>query len=263
MKMQPPDGFSIKDFYGTIYTFQSWEIFPGHKTAGPKDVLLTCDAMGLPQDLTGKRVLDIGPWNGFFGFECLRRGATELVSLGPDDPKVTGYNKTVDVLGVSASVSYIRDSVYNLSFASKFDVVLLLGVVYHLRHPLLAMDLCHDVCGDMFFVDSPVIDNVYPRRDIDRSLDIASTLSVIQGEPLLYFTKGDETGDPFNWFFPNTTAMIDMCQSSGFEPFKVTRHGGETRTDWVSVGCRKSRRTFEPGLEGHNPTMNRSESNNR
>lgn len=263
MKTRPPDGFSIKEFYKDIYTFQSWEVFPGHKTAGPKDVVAMCDAMGLPKDLTGKRVLDIGPWNGFFGFECLRRGAAELVSFGPDDPEVTGYNKTVELLGITDNVTYIRDSVYKLKSTKKFDVVLFLGVVYHLRHPLLAMDLCHDVCGDLFFIDTPVIDNTYPRRDIKNSSDIAKRLSAIKDQPLLYFTKGEETGDLFNWFFPNTTALTDMCLSSGFEPFKATKHGGESQTHWVSVGCKKAKRPFKDNLEGHNPTANKNESNNR
>lgn len=258
-----PNGFSIKDFYKDIYTFQSWEVFPGHKTKGPKDVALMCDAMGLPKDLTGKRVLDIGPWNGFFGFECLRRGAENLTSFGPDDPDITGYNKTVEVLGITDNVTYIRDSVYNLKSSKKFDVVLFLGVVYHLRHPLLAMDLCHNVCGDLFFLDSPVIDNIYQRHDIDNAKAIAKKLSEIKDHALLYFTKGVETGDPFNWFFPNTTALLDMAESCGFAPFKVTKHGGEDTTVWVSVGCKKTKRPFEEGTEGHNPTASKYESNNK
>lgn len=258
----PPNGFSIKDFYRDIYTFQAWEVFPGHKTKGPKDVAVMCDAMGLPKDLAGKRVLDIGPWNGFFGFECLRRGAKDLTSFGPDDPNITGYNKTAELLGIKDKTTYVRDSVYNLKSPTKFDVVLFLGIVYHLRHPLLAMDLCHDVCGDLFFIDSFVVDNLYPRVDIGDTKRIDAQLSALKDQPLLYFTKGKETGDAFNWFFPNTTALLDLSQCCGFEPFKVFKHGGEESTGWVSVGCKKVARPFQEGLEGHNPIANNYEPNN-
>jgi hypothetical protein len=99
MLLTPPEGFDLDVFFHDTNIFQSWEIFPGLRTTGSKDVAGTMDGLRIPRDLTGMRVLDIGPWNGFFSFECARRGATEVVSLGLADPdKITGYNKTKNLL---------------------------------------------------------------------------------------------------------------------------------------------------------------------
>ena len=141
MRTDPPEGFNLPEFLEGIYTFQKWEIFPGQVTQGPKDVSEHLRRLNVPTTLAGLRVLDIAPWNGFFGFECVRRGAAEVVSLGPDDPDLTGYNKVRDLLQID-NCKYIRASVYDLSpdVHGTFDIVFFLGLIYHLRHPLLALD---------------------------------------------------------------------------------------------------------------------------
>src|SRR5215470_1878850 len=114
MRDMAPSEFDMIRFFEGIYVFQQWEIFPDFITNGVKSVAQTMDALQVPQDLAGKRVLDVAPWNGFFSFECVRRGAAEVISLGPDDPARTGYDKTRDVLEIN-NCKYYRQSVYDLS----------------------------------------------------------------------------------------------------------------------------------------------------
>ena len=175
----------------------------------------------------------------------------ELVSLGPDDPDVTGYNKTRELLQID-NCSYVRASVYDLSpdAHGHFDFVLFLGVIYHLRHPLWALDRIFEVASHRLFVDSPVIDDrVFDNtvKDAERKKILAAG-KVVNQLPLLYFTKGRETGDPYNWFLPNKLALADLVESSGFTVDSFRDDGGS----WASVSATKAERAFIPGLEGWN-----------
>jgi tRNA (mo5U34)-methyltransferase len=247
MRTQVPENFNVADFCKTFYAFQQWEIFPGHEVPGKKSVAAHMRRLQVPDRLDGCRVLDIAPWNGFFGFECLRRGAAELVSLGPDDPDVTGYNKTRDLLQID-NCRYIRAGVYDLSpeLHGQFDVVLFLGLIYHLRHPLLALDRIFDVASNRLFADSPAID----KRVFDSTISelernrILEAGKIVNQLPLIYFTKGTETGDFFNWFIPNRRALSDLIESSGFIVNTVQDDGG----NWISVSATKGQRSFTPGL---------------
>jgi len=251
MRTQPPENFDFDAYCSQFFSFQQWELFPGKIVRGAKDVMSHMHRLQIPERLDGKRVLDIAPWNGFFGFECVRRGAAEVVSLGPDDPDVTGYNKTRELLQID-QCSYVRASVYDLSAAvhGHFDVVLFLGLIYHLRHPLLALDRIFDVASDRLFVDSPVIDdrvfdNTVSEPDLKK---ILAAGKVVHQLPMMYFTKGNETGDPYNWFLPNKRAFLDLVESSGFKVDSFQDDGGS----WASLSATKAARAFAPGLEGWN-----------
>jgi tRNA (mo5U34)-methyltransferase len=252
MKLSAPDGFDISNFFGSIYTFQSWELFPGYRTNGPKDVVRTLQNLCFPDRLEGQRILDLGPWNGFFSFECARRGATEVLSFGPDDPDATGYNRVRDLLEVE-NCRYQRGSVYDLSPSDHgmFDIVLFLGLLYHLRHPLLALDCIHDVARGNLYVDSPIIDSTVFDRTIDsktrrRIIRFGKTFHEL---PLSYFTKGEETGDPFNWFIPNRRGFRAFVESAGF----VVNHFGDDGGGWAWLSAIKGQRLFTPKVEGFNP----------
>lgn len=252
MRMTPPAGFNAAEFSGVFTCFQEWEIFPGHVIAGVKQVKKCLDRLQFPADLSGLRILDIGPWNGFFGFECLRRGAAELVSLGPDDPQVTGYNKTRDLLEVG-NCQYIRSSVYDLSpdIHGTFDIVLFFGVLYHLRHPLLALDRIYSVARNRLFVDCAVIDS----EIFDRTISEKQRRKILKESkftnqlPMLYFSKGKETGDPYNWFIPNKRALIDLVEASGFALDACVMDNG---LNWAFLAGTKSDHILTIGREGWN-----------
>jgi len=251
MGIAAPRNFQIGEFFKGIYTFQEWELFPGHSTTGPKNVLKHLNKLKFPARLDGLRVLDIAPWNGFFSFECARRGAAKVVSLGPDDPQATGYEKTRALLGLD-SCKYVRASVYELSpdVHGTFDIVLFLGLIYHLRHPLLALDRIWDVTKDRLFADSPIIDYIVFDKTVSDSQKkaILAAGEVTNQLPMVYFTKGAETGDPYNFFIPNKKAFRDWVGSSGFE----IDHYEDDAGGWAWIAATKTKRSFTPNVEGWN-----------
>ncbi|HVH73454.1 MAG TPA: DUF1698 domain-containing protein [Stellaceae bacterium] len=251
MRTVAPPGFNLSEFFQGVYTFQRWEIFPGHVTNGLKNVVQTMERLEVPAHLEGRRVSDIAPWNGFFSFECARRGASEVVSLGPDDPGITGYYKVRELLGVD-NCEYIRASLYDLDPAAHgaFDTVLFLGVIYHLRHLLLALDKIYDVAVGDLYVDGPMLDGPHFAQAIS-GREFKTLGPSVRDLPLAYFTKGAETGDPYNWFLLNRLGFRDFVESSGFNVVRTS----DDRDVWAWLVATKGERSFVPGVEGMNPNV--------
>ena len=111
------------------------EIAPGIVTPGIDSSAYNLQRMNLPEDLTGKRILDIGAFDGFYTFECERRGAAEVIAI--DGNAATGFGVVRELLGSRAP--FYQMNVYDLTPATfgQFDLVLCLGVLYHLRYLLL------------------------------------------------------------------------------------------------------------------------------
>jgi tRNA (mo5U34)-methyltransferase len=173
----------------------------------------------LPANLEGLTVLDIGAWDGFFSFEAERRGASRVVAYDLFPPDTHGFTTARELL--NSRVEYVRGSVYDLSPAlcGTFDLVLFLGVFYHLRYPLLALDRIWSVTRDTLLLESNCMDEhlvlsegkAVPLRKIDKRL---------QQIPLYRFYRKDELvpGDFSNWFSPNAKAIEEGLWSAGFEP---------------------------------------------
>src|SRR5512134_240849 len=110
---------------------------PGHFLGDYPSVLWRHIAPGLPLNLAGKTVLDIGCNAGFYSIELKRRGAARVVGLDTSDRYLAQARFAAEVCGVD--IEFRRLSVYDIAkLAERFDIVLLMGVLYHLRHPLLA-----------------------------------------------------------------------------------------------------------------------------
>src|SRR3954463_4629480 len=108
----------------------------------------------IPEDLTGKTVLDIGCNAGFYSIEMKRRGADRVLGVDFDDRYLEQARFAAEVKG--ADIEFRKLSVYDAAqLGERFDVVLFMGVLYHLRPPLLALDLIHDhVAGDLMVFQS-------------------------------------------------------------------------------------------------------------
>jgi len=204
---------------------QRWEIFEGVFTPGRNPGSALLDGVGLPQDLRGCRVLDVGAFNCCFSFECERRGAAEVVAMDLQDARVLGFVALGELLG--SRVRFKRGSVYNLDRAGlgEFDVVLFLGVLYHLRYPMLALDQLRKVTGGTLFLETLVIDD----RFIEGAKDFQSLSGyhpALTSVPLWQFYKGAElAGDPSNWYGPNICAVMQGLESAGFSPRLHSRWG--------------------------------------
>ena len=108
----------------------------------------------IPEDLSGKTVLDIGCNAGFYAFEMKRRGAARVVGIDTDPRYLAQAQLAAEVLGHDIELRQL--DVYSVGrLGERFDLVIFMGVLYHLRHPLLALDLLHDhVTRDMLLFQS-------------------------------------------------------------------------------------------------------------
>ena len=111
---KPPISFNKDKFFSDTHWHQRWEVFKGVFSPGTNPVLLLCDWLNIPLDLRGKRILDIGAWNGCFSFECERRGASEVIAFSPENPNDVGFYRIKDAID-SKIVRYKQGSVYDLN----------------------------------------------------------------------------------------------------------------------------------------------------
>lgn len=200
------------------------EVAPGIFTPGNDYTQTKKVWMRLPDDMSGKRVLDIGAYEGFFSFECERRGA-DVTAMDVKGPTDSGFSVAHKLLG--SKVKHIRKTVYNLdpNEMEQFDIVLFLGVLYHLRHPLLALDRIHSVCKDLLILESQVCDEMF-LDEIGQSVSLNSFSPTLTKVPLAQFYPYDElNNDSSNWWSPNVVALEKMIETSGFEPELVYNNG--------------------------------------
>jgi tRNA (mo5U34)-methyltransferase len=187
---------------------QRFELAPGVYAPGSNDVEWLLHTAGLPADLTGASVLDIGTTNGGSAFVAERRGAARVVATDIVDERHFGFEAIRDALG--SSVEFRRLSVYELAqrLGETFDYVVFSGVLYHLRHPLLALDNVRGVCRGTAYVETAVCD-----------AELAGAVAA----PVARFYRRDELGgDSSNWFAPSVSALTDWCASSGLTPERVS-----------------------------------------
>ena len=171
----------------------------------------------IPADLHGKTVLDIGCNAGFYSIEMKRRGADRVVAIDFDERYLAQAHFAAEALGFD--IEFRKLSVYDVhELGEQFDVVLFLGVFYHLRHPLLALDLIHEhVVRDLFIFQSLQrgADTIKPLED-DYEFWEADVFEE-PGFPKMYFIEKRFAGDPTNWWIPNRAAAEAMLRSAGFE----------------------------------------------
>jgi tRNA (mo5U34)-methyltransferase len=213
-----------------IKSFPFWY----HKIALPGGIVtpgfapLSPPSYRVPESLAGKRVLDIGAWDGYWSFEALRRGAREVVAIDDFSDLLGSINKdqrrgweTFDLC--REALGYGEDrckridmSVYDLSEEKlgRFDVVFFFGTLYHLRHPLLALDKISGVCDDEIYVESAILDDYSPYRG-----------GLGKGYPkemVMEFYPGKEyANNESNWWVPSLLCLGHMVHSAGFSTTQV------------------------------------------
>ncbi len=162
------------------------------------------DRFALPTQLTGKRALDIGCWDGFYSFEAEKRGA---VVVAIDCWRPENFFKAREAL--KSRVEFHELSVYEVTRErlGSFDLVFFLGVLYHLRHPLLALERVCEVTREAAIIETHVIDQVFPTD-----------------HPVMEFYEFDELGGQYdNWWGPNLECLTRMTRSAGFARVEVLR----------------------------------------
>lgn len=204
---------------------------------------LCAERYSIPQDLTGKRVLDIGAWDGYWTWEAIKRGAAEVVAIddfsdtlgAPIDRKhkwqtfdlcreAFGFTERV---GDSDSwrndagqqVARIEMSVYDLPVnpvnrvneVGPFDVIFFFGTIYHLKHPLLALEKIASVCDGALYVESACLDSYSVYRG-------GLGHGYAQNDVVMEFYPGDQYGgNAGNWWVPTLQCLGAMMSSVGFQ----------------------------------------------
>ena len=189
--------------------YHSIDLGNGLVTRGIDDTPLRLARVQLPASLAGRTVLDIGAWDGFFSFESERRGAARVVAAdyyswhGGGWGAKAGFELAREALG--SRVEDVDVDVMDISpeRLGTFDVVLFLGVLYHLRHPLLALEKIAAVTNGLLILETVV--------------DLVGL-----GRPAMAFYPGRElNADPTNWWGPNHAAVVAMLQTVGFDDVQV------------------------------------------
>jgi tRNA (mo5U34)-methyltransferase len=175
-------------------------------------------AGALPERLDGKSVLDVGCNAGFFSLEMKRRGAARVVGVDSDERYLAQARLASEVSGLEVELRNL--SVYDVAaLGERFDLVLFMGVLYHLRHPLLALDLLHAHAVKETLVFQSMLrgsngafrveeDYPFEERDV---FDHPSW-------PKLHFVEHEYAHDWTNWWIPNRACAEAMLRSAGFEP---------------------------------------------
>jgi tRNA (mo5U34)-methyltransferase len=212
-------------------------VSPGRKFGGGLEPMVEdLERIRLPEDLSGRTVLDVGAYDGFYSFAAERRNAARVVALDhfvwlndlansridfatqyvaagklPDGVPLPGkraFDTAHEILG-SRVESVVGDFMhYPLDELGTFDVVLYLGIIYHMEDPLRAMRRLLQVTGDLAIIESETM-----------------SLAGFEDRPLAEFFPGDElNGDPTNWWVPNAPALIGLARAAGFAEVEVVDH---------------------------------------
>ena len=173
-------------------------------------------AHAIPEDLSGRTVLDIGCNGGFYAIEMKRRGADRVVAVDFDDTYLNQARFAAEVMG--ADIEFRKLSVYDIALLREtFDVVLFMGVLYHLRHPLLALDLIWEHAAKDLLVFQSMLrgpDDVYPVQD---DYPFSETEHFERpGYPRMVFVENKYSHDETNWWIPNRAGAEAMLRSAGF-----------------------------------------------
>jgi tRNA (mo5U34)-methyltransferase len=185
---------------------QRFELAPGVVTPGTSNVGLLLDLAGVPTALSGLSVLDLGTSNGGTAFEVERRGAARVVAVDIYPPDWFGFTRIKQAL--NSQVEFLQASVYELPdrLHEQFDLVLFFGVLYHLRHPLLALDRVRELVRTDIAIETAICDYEDPAL---------SRLSCAR-----FYRRAELGNDGSNWFAPSMAGLLDWVASCGFDVTK-------------------------------------------
>lgn len=174
-------------------------------------------ADAIPADLRGRTVLDVGCNAGFYSIEMKRRGADRVVGIDWDERYLNQATFAAEVTG--ADVEFRRLSIYDVAtLGERFDVVLFMGVLYHLRHPLLALDLLHEHATRDLLVFQSMLRGSDVVTPVAKDYPFTATdIFDTPGYPKLHFVEHRYAQDRTNWWIPNLAAAEAMLRSAGYE----------------------------------------------
>lgn len=225
---------SLEEVRRIVAEHRSWyhriEVRPGIVTPGSNDTEANrerFDRIGLPLDCSGLRVLDIGCADGYFAFLAERRGAADVVAIDYRRRTSSGFDIAHRLLG--SKVAFHDDNVYDLTPEKygAFDVVLMFGLLYHLRNPLSALDTVRTMVrtGGRLFAETHIIDDAVLLAD-GTNAKMADVSPLLREAPMWQFYKGASlNGDITNKWAPNMTGFRHIVEEARFEVLASEGYG--------------------------------------
>jgi tRNA (mo5U34)-methyltransferase len=175
--------------------YHQFEIFPGVMTPGVYDVSYAILNLELPDDMSGLSVLELGPSDGAFSLAMWKRGANVTAV---DYTDATNFSLMKRVSGCDAK--WIKCNALNIDGADlgQFDIVLMMGLLYHLPDPFRALWLArqHLVADGRFVLETAISEK-----------DGASLME--------YLPADTSNGDLTNFWRPNAQCCLDMLADCG------------------------------------------------
>ena len=198
--------------------YHSFELRPGLVTKGTSKMnpAAALNALGVPEDLTGLKALDIGAWDGPLTFELERRGA-EAHALDIQDPDRVGFNTAKRIIGSRATHTQASCMDLPLDDLKDFDIVLFRGVFYHLKGPPIAFEAIANSMktgGMVYFAGEGLIN--YAQDLEGNRLDIDIRALNDTGVPIALSYPGRYRAGN-SWFIPNIHCLRGWVESAGFE----------------------------------------------
>jgi tRNA (mo5U34)-methyltransferase len=196
---------------------------PGHPLGDFPTVKWRQIAPFIPENLEGYEALDIGCNAGFYSFELAQRGA-QVTALDIDDRYLQQAQWAARRYGLHERIDFRKGSVYSLAREEKrYDIVWFLGVLYHLRHPLLALDILRDITRGYLVLQTMTCPGAPPARVPENiGLDERAFMNT-RGWPRMAFIEHSLENDPTNWWAPNPACVEAMVRAAGF---RVTARPG-------------------------------------
>jgi tRNA (mo5U34)-methyltransferase len=170
----------------------------------------------LPSDMTGLTVLDIGCNAGFYSLEMKRRGASRVLGIDSDDRYLAQARLAAEL--TELDVQFVRLPVWDVAaLRERFDLIIFMGVLYHLRHPLLALDLIHEhVAKDLLLFQS-MQRGSREITAVDEDYEFSAPAPFDEaGYPKMHFIEHRFSHDATNWWIPNRSCAEAMLRSAGF-----------------------------------------------
>jgi tRNA (mo5U34)-methyltransferase len=192
-------------------------LLDGTVTPGDWDTGRAMSRLRLPEDLSGKTVLDVGAWDGLYSFEAERRGARRVLATdhfcwsGTGWGSRAGFDLAHRLLSSRLEARDIDIPDLSPESVGTFDVVLFLGVLYHLKEPLAALERVASVTDGMLILET-LVDLTFMRQP-------ALTLHRGRSQPFALYRHWRR--DPTTWFAPNEAAVVAMLEQVGFK--KIVR----------------------------------------
>jgi tRNA (mo5U34)-methyltransferase len=194
----------------------------------------------LPADLTVKSVLDVGCNAGFYSVEAKRRHAARVLGVDASRRAISQAKFVNQALGMD--MEFRRLSVYDVTRdrVGQFDVVLALGLIYHLKHLVLALENLFSITRELLILETAALS-----KDEVASVAFKPRVASATLHPLAYVENSPDAAESvFNWFIPSVGATVALLKNVGFAEVSVV----DVSSGRAVLACRRDPTTAHLGV---------------